>query len=139
MHMKKLEDIPKTDIFKVPEGYFDSLPSIVQARVAKKESGWMPALQLSLKYALPVLVIAVGAFWFLNNESATTNTEQLLASISSDDLIEYIQDAEMNTEDLLESIDYTQMNADSLNLYEADVPISDDDLSDVLTEFETEL
>ena len=137
--MKKLEDIPKSDIFKVPDGYFDALPSIIQARVTKKEKEWLPVFRLSLKYALPVVVVAFGLFWFLNNGNGATTTEELLASISSDDLIEYIQDADISTEDLLESIDYTQINADSLELYDSNVLMNPDDLTDILTEFETEL
>jgi len=137
--MKKLEDIPKTDIFKVPDGYFDTLPTIIQARVARKESSWSLPLHYSLKYALPVLVVAFGFFWYWNGRNEITSPEQMLASINSEDLIEYMEEADMNTEDLLESIDYTQINVDSLDLYESEVPINDDDLNDILNEFETEL
>ena len=34
--MKKLEEIPKKEVFKVPEGYFENLPGIIQARVAQQ-------------------------------------------------------------------------------------------------------
>ena len=133
--MKKLEDIPKTNIFKVPDGYFDSLPSIIQARVAKKENTWMPTFQYALKYALPVLIIAVGLIWLVNSGNQSSGTEQLLTAVSSDDLMAYIQDSDMTTEDLMESLDYTQINADSLDLNEADFPLNTDDLSDMINEF----
>jgi len=137
--MKKLEDIPKNDIFKVPDGYFDNLPTIIQARVAKNESQWAYPVLLSLKYALPILVIGVALFWYWKSGTEALSTEQVLASINSDDLIEYIEEADMSTEDLLESIDYTKINADSLDLYESEVLIDDSDLEDILNEFKTEL
>jgi hypothetical protein len=137
--MKKLDDIPKNDIFKVPDGYFDTLPTIIQARVEKKESAWLPAFRISLRYALPVLLVAVGILWFTRNSEPTSSPEELLASISSNDLIEYIQEADMSTDDLLESIDYTMINADSLDLNDSNVLLTDEDLNEVLTEFETEL
>jgi hypothetical protein len=137
--MKKLEDIPKTDLFKAPDGYFDSFPAIINNKVSKKEFGWLPIAQFSLKYAMPVVVVAFGLFWFLNQASEPSNPDQILASISSDDLIEYIQEGDLNTDDLLENIDYTQINADSLNLSESQILLNEDDMTDILNEFETEL
>lgn len=137
--MSKLEDIPKRDIFKVPDGYFETLPSIIQARVAKKESSWAPLFQASLKYALPILAIAVGIFWLMPATKATNDTEQLLASIHATDLIEYIQESEMNTEELLENIDLEQVNADSLYLFDSEMPLSEIDLDEIVSDLETEL
>ena len=52
--MKKLEDIPKQNIFEVPDGYFDKLPSVIQARIAKPEPKFwqLPAF----RYAMPLLI-----------------------------------------------------------------------------------
>ena len=60
--MKKLDEIPKKSIFEAPEGYFDRLPGIIQARVsplavgAKQGPQWMPYFFFGLKYALLVLL-----------------------------------------------------------------------------------
>jgi hypothetical protein len=137
--MSKLEDIPKRDIFKVPDGYFESLPSIIQARVAKKERAWAPLLHTSLKYALPILAIAVGIFWFMPATKVTNDTEQLLAAIHPTDLIEYIQESEMNTEELLENIDFEAVNADSLYLFDSAMPLSEIDLEQIASDIETGL
>jgi hypothetical protein len=59
--MKKLEDISKKNIFEVPDGYFEKLPGIIQARVAKPES--TPWFVPTLKFALPI--VAVLASWHL--------------------------------------------------------------------------
>jgi hypothetical protein len=108
--MKKLEDIPKKDLFKAPDGYFDKLPGIIQARVAKPEpkSIWVPVL----KFALPVLaLVTVGVFWFSNptvqnveTELAGINTEQLMAYLDNTEVVweETETDGDWSEDDLLE-------------------------------------
>ena len=137
--MKKLEDIKKKDIFQVPDGYFDSLPTIIQSRITDKEEGWIPVLTSSLKYALPVLALTVTLLWFFKAEPGTT-PEEMLATVNPVDIAEYIQSMEINNDDFLEMLDYSEINADSLNLQESFVVVEDDvDLTDILIEFETEL
>ncbi|HCZ35242.1 MAG TPA: hypothetical protein DHV26_04875 [Cytophagales bacterium] len=95
--MKKLEDIPKKDLFKAPDGYFDKLPGIIQARVAKPEpkSVWMPVM----KFALPVVaVVTVGIFWFSNPTVQSVEAE--LASINTEHLIAYLDNNEVVWEDV---------------------------------------
>lgn len=108
--MKKLEDIPKKDLFKAPDGYFDKLPGIVQAGVAKPEAKpiWMPVL----KFALPVLaLVTIGIFWFSNptvqnveTELAGINTEQLMAYLDNTEVVWEEPEAEgdWSEDDLLE-------------------------------------
>jgi hypothetical protein len=94
--MKKLEDIPKKDLFKAPDGYFDKLPGIIQARVAKPESKpmWVPVL----KFALPVVaLVTVGIFWFTNNNPQTLESE--LAAIETEQLIAYLDNNEVTWDD----------------------------------------
>lgn len=136
--MKRLEDIEKKDIFQVPEGYFDTLPTIIQSRVTEKTSNWNPSFVLGLKFALPVLVIGLSLFWFLGGETKT-NPEQLLASVSTEDIADYIHAMEISNDDLLDALDYSQINADSLNLEESHVMVDDADLSDEIIELEKEL
>jgi hypothetical protein len=136
--MKKLEDIPKKQVFEAPEGYFDSLPSIVQSRVAGQVGSgsliWLPVL----KYALPALVIAIGAIWYSNSVEIET-PEQLLASIETIDIEDYLDESEMTTEDLLEHIDYDQLQVDSLEFENPVLDFGDADLDELLNDFETEL
>jgi hypothetical protein len=136
--MKKLEDIPKKQVFEAPEGYFDSLPGIVQARVATQAGSpslvWLPAL----KYALPILVIAVGLIWYMN-AGKTETPEQMLASIEAIDIEDYLDESDMTTEDLLEHIDYNQLQVDSLEFENPVLDFGDADLDELLNDFETEL
>ncbi len=124
--MKKLEDIPKKDLFKAPDGYFDKLPGIVQARVAKPEA--KPIWMSVLKFALPVLaLVTVGIFWFSNptvqnveTELAGINTEQLMAYLDNTEVVWEEPEAEgdWSEDDLLELEDrvYSTFSSDGSDL-----------------------
>jgi hypothetical protein len=103
--MKKLEDIPKKDLFKAPDGYFDKLPGIIQARVAKPEpkSIWVPVL----KFALPVLaLVTVGVFWFSN--PTVQNVETELAGINTEQLMAYLDNTEVVWEETETNGDWSE-------------------------------
>ena len=110
--MKKLEDIPKKNIFEVPEGYFEKLPGIIQSRVAKPEFAqifWISRL----KYAIPIAAIAViGMFWYAF-QSEKTFDEQL-ASIQTEQLMAYLNDADLQIDDLSESVDWNEFDLEEL-------------------------
>jgi hypothetical protein len=81
--MKKLDDIPKKNIYKVPDGYFDRLPTVIQARMAKAP-GRTPlavTLRFSLRYALPVIaLVAAGIFWFRPEPTVQMQLNEIDAS-----------------------------------------------------------
>jgi len=102
--MKKLEDIPKKEVFNVPEGYFDKLPGVIQARVAKPQSESSPVWGFALRYALPtVILLVVGIVWF-NQTHQVVDAEQLLSSIETEDLVAYLNDSDITTEELLAEV-----------------------------------
>lgn len=104
--MKKLEDIPKKKVFEVPEGYFENLPGIIQARVTSgsAEKYSRPIFSYSLRYALPAVVIfALAIFWF-NRDIEETSAESILASIQTEDLVTYLDEADLSTDELLEDV-----------------------------------
>lgn len=100
--MKRLDEIPKKSLFEVPEGYFDSLPGRIQARITKPEPevAWG---KLTLRYALPALVLAAAALFVITNRPALS-PEEVIAGIESEQLVAYLEDAELNTDELLETI-----------------------------------
>ncbi len=142
--MKKLEDIPKKNIFEVPEGYFDRLPGIIQARVSEPSPtyGWHSSWTVSLRYALPVLMMmAVGVFWYTHD--SLTGTEKIkfeLAALNSDQLVEYLDEHELATDDLVEKIAW---NANDLNDLEnsvySDLDVPHKDIDKILNEYDVEL
>lgn len=134
--MKKLEDIPKKEVFDVPEGYFENLPTVIQSRIAgqKKEKAFRPVFSYALRYALPVIVLgAIGFFW-LSPKSTPTDAESILASIETEDLVAYINDTDLTTEELLESV---QLDANDVDQIEGEVyggDLSDEDFQEILDE-----
>ncbi|MBL7871279.1 MAG: hypothetical protein JNM78_06695 [Cyclobacteriaceae bacterium] len=107
--MKKLEDIPKKNIFEVPEGYFEKLPGIIQARVTKPEPVAVRVWVISLKYALPLIAaMAVGIFWFSNQSEKSFNEQ--LASIQTEQLIAYLNDADLQIDNLSETVTWDEID-----------------------------
>jgi hypothetical protein len=135
--MKKLEDIPKKNVFTAPDGYFDRLPGVIQARASenKNQSFRFPILRLSLRYALPVLIASAGAFYYLSRPRAMS-AQDLIASVDSASLVFYLDDGDLSTDDLLESIPLDLDEADAIrnqtieevNVEESDVEYLNDQL-----------
>ena len=136
--MKKLEDIPKKMLFEVPEGYFDKLPGVIQARVSEKrpESAWAGFGSFAVKFALPVIaVIAAGVFYL--SSPVTVSAEELLAGIDSEQLVAYLQESDLNADDLLESIPLDLEEADAIEEDALDeMKLNDLDMEELANEFD---
>lgn len=108
IEMKKLEDIPKKNIFEVPDGYFEQLPARVQARISggrqSRSASW--SWTRSIRYALPVLV-AIGLFagWWL--KQAPEDPEAILATIEAEQLAAYLEEYGLVTDELIPYGDIT--------------------------------
>jgi hypothetical protein len=109
--MKKLEEIAKKNIFEVPDGYFDKLPGIIQARVAKPEpTRWLIP---TLKFALPVLaLVAVGIFWF--TAQTGQSIEEQLSGIQTEQLVAYLDDSDLTMDDLAETVTWSESDLNEL-------------------------
>ena len=138
--MKKLEDIAKKTIFEVPEGYFDKLPGVIQSRIAEKNPVRenISYFALSLRYALPaILLIAASIFVYQNYyNSQPADAASMLATVDSQDLVDYLDDGEVSIEDILEDVNAEEINTDELNTMELDV--SEEDLLELSDEFEND-
>lgn len=136
--MKKLEDIPKKQIFEVPDGYFEKLPGIIQSRVGKdreERSGWS-VYRFSLQYAVPVVIlVAAGIFWFTRSQS-DLSTENILASIQTEDLVAYLGDTDFTTEELLEDIDLDAEDAIQIEGAVYEFPLDDSALEEFIDDID---
>ena len=119
--MKKLEDIPKKNIFEVPDGYFDKLPTKIQARTADESApSWTWSWGLSLKLALPVVVITLAGIFWLRPGPPAIDVRAELATIAPADLQQYLDqneavyDTDITTEELLENPDWSNDDVDQL-------------------------
>ncbi|HZY82929.1 MAG TPA: hypothetical protein VFE50_25590 [Cyclobacteriaceae bacterium] len=111
--MKKLDDIPKKNIFKVPDGYFEELPAVIQARMAKepKKSYFVPVV----KYAVPVAAMLIAALiWF----RPAASIESELDKIDSNQIALYLDNAYASDVDHEDESDWT---TDELDALEQDV------------------
>lgn len=115
--MKKLEEIPKKNIYEVPDGYFDKLPGIIQSRITEEKSGFerIAYFRFALKYAIPVLALIAVLFFVVGQDDVTGNPEQMLASINTDELTYYLEDSNLTTDELLNEIDLNEIDIEKLN------------------------
>jgi hypothetical protein len=131
--MKKLEDIPKINPFSVPDGYFDRLPEMIQARVSKgtAEKQVRPYFRYALQYAMPVVALIIVAVIYLTPKEPE-NYNDILASVSTEQLAVYLADSDITTDDILESGELDEESAEAI---EAEVYFNDIDLEG-LSEFD---
>jgi hypothetical protein len=96
----KLDDLPKKNIYRVPDRYFDQLPGVVMARVREKESANNPVTMLAfwrqpmLRGALAAMALVL-SFIFIytfNSEQAqpASTSEFLLADITEKEAVDYL-------------------------------------------------
>jgi hypothetical protein len=115
--MKRLEDIPKKNIFETPEGYFDELPGIIQSRIVEKSrtTSPFPSFGLALRYAVPVLAIAIALFFVFRSNAPLGNPDELLASVSTEELTYYLVESDFTTDELLDLVDLSDEDINALN------------------------
>jgi len=132
----KLEDIKKKNIHKVPDEYFDKLPQIIQSKAINSKNSAV-SLYGSLKYALPaVIILAITVYFTLFNRTETTvSPEEMLAEVSTKELILYLEDSEISTEEIIESIDMESIELDFEEDAELLNDINEDELDLLLEEY----
>jgi hypothetical protein len=107
----------KRNIFLAPASYFEWLPARIQQRINALQQtpqtnwAWLKNYSLSVRYAslasFSVAIIA-GIIWFKSPQAASNNTE-ILASISTQEAADYLQNNEISSSELIEF--YAQSNA----------------------------
>jgi membrane carboxypeptidase/penicillin-binding protein PbpC len=111
--MKKLDDLTKKLDYKVPEGYFDSLPGRIQSRVTSgKSASWRFNLGFSMRYALPlVALVAVGIVWY--NRANESMYEQL-EKIDENQLTWFLDESDLTSEELADNVTWSTEDLDAL-------------------------
>ena len=103
-----IDELKKDNVFKVPEGYFEELPSIIQAKVtqpSEPEPFW--GVQPAVRWAAVAASILVFAVYFsvFRTDTNATDVESLIAQVSMEDLVAFIENSDITTEELIASID----------------------------------
>jgi hypothetical protein len=115
--MRKLENIKKSNIFEVPDEYFDRLPLSIQARIEKTRPlrSSESVMSYALRYALPVVVLFVVMIAVFRPQT-DPSVETMLGSVSTEQLIAYLEDTSLTTDELLESFEFDDELLDAVEL-----------------------
>jgi len=113
--MKKLENISNKNPFSVPDGYFDKLPLAIQSKIEHTQplKNTRPYFRYALQYALPGIALLVMAILVYRYEP-TESAEQMLSSVSTEQLLAYLEDHNLTTDELLENLDFDDLSIDAI-------------------------
>lgn len=138
----KLENISKKDAFSVPDGYFDKLPTIIQTKAiesTKKREVFssVGVLRLAIPSLLILMIAGYFGYKYQNNiESADSKIESMLADISTEEMVNYLDETDLSSDDLLELVSF---EGEQIDDFSQDLDnISDEELELLINEFEIE-
>jgi hypothetical protein len=104
-----LSNIPKRNVFKTPDGYFDSLPGRVADRIQNKKEAKvvsMPFNRMTISMAAAaVILLLIAVIFFIQQSDPQTSAEELLAQVSDEDCIAYLKTTDIEIEDILNNAD----------------------------------
>ncbi|WKN32702.1 hypothetical protein PZB74_05005 [Porifericola rhodea] len=125
----------KKNVFEAPEGYFEGLQGRIARRIAEDEKEESPTTfsitRWTYAVAASVLVLLVASLFLFkpteetNNMASTTDVDQLLASVSDEDMLSYL---ESHTETATLAMSLTEAEQQELLLNELDnynIPLED--------------
>lgn len=106
----KPEEMEKRNIFKVPDRYFENLPMAIQARLARKKRWWeTPVFIGTLKYAIPAFLILIIAFFAIRKPAVIESPDSLIAEVSTQDLIYFLEDSDITVEEILSNLNLQEI------------------------------
>jgi len=139
----KINELKKGNIFKVPNGYFEELPSLVQARVlehAGSKQGWLslPSVRWAA-VATPALAVIMYFVIFKGPvEPTPVNIDDLLAQVETNDLIACLEDSDLTDAELISGLALESFEIDEITdeLYFEDIDIIDLESIDLLEDID---
>ena len=125
----KLDSIPKMNIHKVPDRYFDELPGIIQARISKpsvrEDLSWTLGMNWKLALVLSAfVVIVVFSVIFKGSFLDSPTADEILAEVPIEDLIEYLETTDITSDEILAELSLEDFNAEIM--LEEDFELLDD-------------
>lgn len=138
----KLENISKEQSFSVPDGYFDKLPTIIQAKAldsTRKKTLLAPIGLLRLAMPSLLLIIVAGYFGYKyvnNSNDSDAKIELMLAEVSTEEMVNFLDQTELTSEDLLNLVSFEGERIDD---FSDDLEnVSDEELELLINDFEIE-
>ncbi len=135
----KLKDIDNKAPFSVPDGFFSELTDNIQARITEKpKRQWIPVsqLRLALVSSFVLIILAIAIF---QQDPAEQSVDEMLAEISEQDLIDYLDMNDFTESELLEGLseeEIDQLWSDEEGL--DDLDLENEDLDELLFDYETD-
>ena len=114
---RKMSELDKKNIYKVPEGYFDELPNKIQSRIqAEKKSSRQIWMNTSVRYAAAAAIVLLIAWWGIFNPSTPeiTDPDQLLSEIPTAQLVAYIESTDMTADEILDEVYLDEQSFDEI-------------------------
>lgn len=101
----RLDDLKRQVPFEVPEGYFDKLPSIIQARIPATPErrplvSWSWERSVALAGAFSLILALV---WFTYPQQQGPLGSERLSQVSDEAILEYLADENISYYDLSEN------------------------------------
>lgn len=141
--MKKkidLESLERKSIHQVPDGYFEELPLKIQTRINEPKRlvspVFIPKMQLVWSMTAAIAILLIG--WLFYPQSNYPTTEDLLASIDSEDLIDYLYEEDISTDEIVAYIDeaYLLESIETMESEMIDENLSNEDLESIYSELD---
>ncbi|MEJ8755884.1 hypothetical protein WG947_02650 [Pontibacter sp. H259] len=122
-----LSDLPKRNVYQVPEDYFDRLPMrIMERTAAAPQHQWLPAQvwqQVRVAIApLMLLLLFVGVFYF-GLELQPKQDSHTMAAVSDTEIVDYLSTyATVESNDLAElnTLQQQELTSEFINVSAAD-------------------
>lgn len=138
----KLEEIPKTNAFDAPDGFFDSFYDELEHAIDAKEhkNDKVRSLNTSFyKNWIPVaasvsLLLLVGTYFWANQNPEISEVD-VLSTVSSEEIAFYLENSSLDTESLLEQVDLSLIALEQNNLEELE-NVSEEDLNLIIEQYE---
>ncbi len=135
----KLENISKKEAFSVPDGYFDKLPTIIQTRAIESTKKRITFSNVGvLRWAIPaLLLLIIAGYWgykYQNNPNQLeAKIELILADISTEEMVDFLDQTDLSSDDLLEMVSFEGEKIDDFS-YELE-NITDEELELLMNDF----
>ncbi|MFC0183739.1 hypothetical protein SAMN04515674_11119 [Pseudarcicella hirudinis] len=109
-----LGDIKKENIFQVPEGYFDDLPSIIQAKAVKSKSSTMTVTWSARRtwgsVAACSAIAILGYFTLMPKQGSIG--EESLNGVKNQEIVSYLSQQGVPNHDIIEHLDKVDLEGD---------------------------
>jgi len=136
----KLEDINKKNIYKVPDNYFEQLPTRIQTRVNNEEKAFRFSLswRFALRVATPAFALILLLFYFgIRTSDTAQSPEALLAMVETEDIIAYLENTDITTDDIINEIDFSSIDLtfEDEEIIMQDIDIDQDEMNLLFDEY----